>query len=203
MDYPSFFRSVTGMSPYPYQVRLGEHDWPDLLDIPTGLGKTAAVVVSWLWKLSTGSDQATRRLVYCLPMRVLVDQTADAARRWIDAARPTLEAAGCAVPTVAVLRGGDVDDEWDANPDRPCLIVGTQDLLLSRALNRGYAMSRYRWPIHFAWLHNDATWVFDETQLMGVGVETGSQLQAFRDRLGTAAPSRSLWMSATLDPAQL
>lgn len=203
IDYPTFFRTVTGLSPYPYQVRLGEAAWPDLLDIPTGLGKTAAVVVSWLWKLQVGAPNATRRLVYCLPMRVLVDQTADAARAWVEAARPILEAAGRPVPAVAVLRGGDVDESWDAYPDKPCILVGTQDLLLSRGLNRGYAMSRYRWPIHFAWLHNDASWVFDETQLMGVGVETGSQLQAFRSRLGTALPTRTLWMSATLDPAQL
>jgi hypothetical protein len=35
------------------------------------------------------------------------------------------------------------------------------------ALMRGYGMSRCQWPVHFAWLHNDAFWVFDEVQLMG------------------------------------
>ncbi|MCA9522832.1 MAG: CRISPR-associated helicase Cas3', partial [Myxococcales bacterium] len=57
--------------------------------------------------------------------------------------------------------------------------------------------------MHFAWLHNDALWVFDETQLMGVGVETSAQLDAFRKVLGTAKPSPSIWMSATLGERQI
>src|SRR5690606_13326086 len=57
--------------------------------------------------------------------------------------------------------------------------------------------------MHYAWLHNDALWVFDETQLMGVAVETSAQLDAFRRLLGTAKPSRSIWMSATLGQQQL
>ena len=36
------------------------------------------------------------------------------------------------------------------------ILIGTQDMLLSRALNRGYGMSRYRWPMHFGLLNNDA-----------------------------------------------
>ena len=47
------------------------------------------------------------------------------------------------------------------------VIVGTQDQLLSRALNRGYSMSRFRWPVHFGLLDNDCLWVMDEIQLMG------------------------------------
>ena len=40
-------------------------------------------------------------------------------------------------------------------PKRPAILIGTQDMLLSRALNRGYGMSRYRWPMHFGLLNND------------------------------------------------
>jgi hypothetical protein len=50
---------------------------------------------------------------------------------------------------------------------------------LSR-LNRGYSMSRYRWPRHFGRLNNDCLWVCDEVQLMGAGVATACQLEAFR-----------------------
>ena len=46
MEYSEFFNKVTDNMPYPYQKRLGENLWPALLDIPTGLGKTAAVVVA-------------------------------------------------------------------------------------------------------------------------------------------------------------
>lgn len=106
------------------------------------------------------------------------------------------------LPRVALVMGGAADREWAETPERPAIIVGTQDMLLSRALMRGYGMSRYRWPVEFAFLHTDALWVFDEVQLMGAGRATSAQLEAFR-RLPALAPrlrSRTLWVSATLSP---
>ena len=43
--FDSFFKRAIGeaLDPYPYQVSLSGRDWPDLLGIPTGLGKTASV----------------------------------------------------------------------------------------------------------------------------------------------------------------
>jgi CRISPR-associated endonuclease/helicase Cas3 len=76
-------------------------------------------------------------------------------------------------------------------------------MLLSRALNRGYGMSRYRWPIHFGLLNNDCLWVMDETQLMGPGLSTACQLEAFRASTASgcgafgAAGSVTWYMSAT------
>ena len=113
---------------------------------------------------------------------------------------------------VHVLMGGVDADGWLDRPERPAVLVGTQDMLLSRALMRGYASSRALWPMEFALLHNDAQWVFDEVQLMGAGRATSAQLEAFRqseadrtrqdDRVA-GIPSRSLWISATLDPRWL
>ncbi len=202
-DYATFFEAVTGNAPYPYQVRLGEAPWPEVLDVPTGLGKTAAVVVAWLYKRLTGDPATGRRLVYCLPMRTLVEQTRDVAQALCSAAAPHYEARALDVPAVSVMLGGHVDEEWEAHPERPAILVGTQDMLLSRALARGYAMSRYKWPIHFGLMHNDCLWVFDETQLMGVAVETSAQLEALRARLGVLGPAHSVWMSATLGRGQL
>jgi len=62
--------------------------------------------------------------------------------------------------------GGAISDRWDAYR-KDSILIGTQDQLFSRALNRGYSMSRHRWPIHFALLNNDCLWVMDEVQLMG------------------------------------
>jgi hypothetical protein len=42
--YPAFFEAVTGQPPLPWQRRLGEGPWPDVVRVPTGLGKTAGVV---------------------------------------------------------------------------------------------------------------------------------------------------------------
>ena len=74
--------------------------------------------------------------------------------------------------------GSDVSRDWDTRPENEAILVGTQDQLLSRALNRGYAMRRFRWPLDFALLHNDAFWVFDEIQLMGAGLPTSTQLDS-------------------------
>jgi CRISPR-associated endonuclease/helicase Cas3 len=48
---------------------------------------------------------------------------------------------------------------WMLDPERPAILIGTQDLLVSAALMRGYGASRYRCPIDFALLHNDALWL--------------------------------------------
>src|SRR5580658_330595 len=93
-SFDNFFKAATqrpgnpSRGPFPYQRRLATADsLPQLLDVPTGLGKTAAVILGWLWR-RCGAPQAVqaqtpRRLVYCLPMRVLVEQTRDEARQWI------------------------------------------------------------------------------------------------------------------------
>lgn len=196
-----WYSAALGVSPYPYQQRLADEPWPDVLEIPTGLGKTAAILLAWLHKRQRQDAHTPRRLVWCLPMRVLVEQTARLARQWT----ATLAGAGLLsrAPAVHVLMGGDVARDWDLRPEDDAILIGTQDQLLSRALNRGYAMSRFRWPLDFALLHNDAFWVFDEVQLMGAGLPTSTQLEAFRQRFGVALPCRSLWCSATLHPRWL
>ena len=202
MTFDEFFRQATsGHSCYAYQKGLAEApSWPGALIAPTGLGKTAAVVLGWLWRRVQMPDQTPRRLVYCLPMRSLVDQTAASVQSWVGNLG---ESAPVKTEDVHVLMGGFDGTRWDLVPENPAVLVGTQDLLLSRALMRGFAMSRYRWPVDFALLHNDSQWVFDEVQLMDSGLATSSQLEGFRRRLGTAAPSRSLWVSATLHPKWL
>ncbi len=239
MNFRDFFEAATGHTPYEYQCRLAcgekddgqsEEDWlthPDpkgyrsrLINVPTGLGKTAAVVLAWLWnrvaaqiencKPEIENGSWPRRLVYCLPMRTLVEQTQREVRRWLLhlARRYTKPQDGSdlrwlALHSPIVLMGGeDLTQrrrEWDLWPEKPAILVGTQDMLLSRALNRGYGMSRARWPMHFGLLNNDSLWVLDETQLMGVGVRTSSQLEGLRRKICTAGPVATWWASATLD----
>lgn len=200
-SYDAFFQTAYGghRQPYPWQRALAESEsFPILLDVPTGLGKTAGVVLAWAWARYQQRPGTPRRLVFCLPMRSLVEQTCDAAREWMERVAPVFSAATVDVPQVCPLLGGHTEAPWDLYPEKPAIIVGTQDMLLSRALNRGYAMSPYRWGMHFGLLHNDTLWVYDETQLMGPGLPTTAQLQGFRDSAGTTLPTHSLWMSATL-----
>lgn len=206
----------TDFAPFAYQRKLAigrfgsdqEQTWPDLMEVPTGLGKTAAVVLAWLWKRgwrsggrNAASDPETpRRLVYCLPMRVLVEQTHRNVTGWLEKLQ-ILGDPGQGRVSVCLLMGGSDDArraDWAEYPEEDTILIGTQDMLLSRALMRGYGMSRYQWPVHFAWLHNDCLWVFDEIQLMGPGLWTSAQLDWMRQkRFPVIKPCRSLWMSAT------
>ena len=205
MDFNKFFKECCGHAPHPYQNTLATDDWPETLIIPTGFGKTAAVLAAWIWKIGQCKDPATpRRLVYCLPMRSLVEQTEEVAKNWITEAKETL---GVEI-TLDVLMGGRRQGrrglpDWMLRPECPAILIGTQDMLVSAALMRGYGTSRYRWPVDFALLHNDALWVFDEVQLTGATLPTSAQLEAFRGKLRLTRPSRTLWMSATLDPKWL
>lgn len=185
---------------FPYQRRLALEPWPDLLKIPTGLGKTAGVALAWMHKRLEKDFRTPRRLVWCLPMRTLVEQTAKNVDVWLENVRKSgLDPNGRLPPKAHVLMGGDVDDAWIRHPEKPAILIGTQDILLSRALMRGYGVSRGRWPVDFALLHNDAMWVFDEVQLMAAGAPTSAQLEAFRRQIGAITGCRSLWMSATLE----
>lgn len=200
--FDAFFASAMGFGPvsggpYPWQRKLAEKGLPEVLDAPTGLGKTEGVALAWAWRrLVKKFDDEPRHLVYCLPMRVLVRQTTERLAACID----RLKSAGN-VPalTVYTLMGGEVDEEWASRPEDPWILVGTQDQLLSRALNRGYSMSRYAWPVHFGLLNNDCHWVLDETQLMGPGVWTSAQLDWMRrKRFRPLFTCRTTWMSATV-----
>ena len=207
MTYDEFFRQATRRhepeGPFPYQTRLAAEPWPNLLDVPTGMGKTAAVTLAWLYKRRELNDPDTpRRLIWCLPMRVLVEQTHREICHWLCNLDFAGEVGDGKVSVHLLMGGADDLKTWAEHPEEDMVLIGTQDMLLSRALMRGYGMSRYQWPVHFAFLHNDALWVLDEVQLMGAGLPTTAQLEAFRRKaeFPLARPSRTLWVSATLNP---
>lgn len=193
------------VEPYPYQRSLANDPDVEVLIAPTGLGKTAAVTLGWTWRRLTKPEQTPRRLVWCLPMRCLVEQTAREAAAWMKRLEATFSQANQNTPVVHAVMGGTVPNEWTLHPEKSAIIVGTQDMLLSRALMRGYGMSRFGWPIDFGLLHTDALWIFDEVQLMGAGLPTSTQIEAFRRRKTWLADrgAKSLWVSATLQPEWL
>lgn len=206
MDFEAMFTRATGKAPYPYQAGLAQgDDWPETVAIPTGAGKTAALTLAWLYRrrFGTATQRAStpRRLVFCQPMRTLVNQTHDAVSTWLHRLELREEKRGIDRGDgvgVHVLMGGAVDDDWHLHPERDAVLIGTQDMLLSRALNRGYAASRFHWPWEFGLLSNDVLWVFDEVQLMGVGLATARQLAAFWEQRGAFGQNRAVFMSATL-----
>lgn len=195
-SFDAFFKRLTGNAPAAYQRDLAERNGPpDGLAAYTGTGKTFAVVVSWLYQRRV-LRRAPRRLVYALPMRTLVEQTAREVRRLKARGSPELDDLG-----VHVLMGGEPRpaDDWRLRPHEDQILIGTIDMLLSRALNRGYAESRYAWPVSYGLLNNDCRWIFDEVQLMGPAVTTSAQLDGLRRALGTVLPCETMWVSATID----
>lgn len=200
-EFDNFFKRMTDYLPYSWQKSLASHDrcTNHLIRIPTGMGKTLGILSAWLFHRAEKKEATwPRRLVWCLPMRVLVEQTADEINK-------VLKKINREDIKVYLLMGGEEDEDWRLYPEREAILIGTQDMLISRALNRGYASARARWPMEYALLNQDALWVLDEVQLMDVGAATTSQIQSFRqeDESKSLRPCFSWWMSATIQPEWL
>ena len=152
---------------------------PDLLAVEAGAGKTAGVVLPWLWHRRLHPDTAVRAatphwLVFCLPLRVLVEQVEADVRGWLDRLGLT-----DTVPLHVAMGGReDARDHWRLHPERDAIVLVTVDTLVSRALNRGYGASRFSWPIDYGLFNNGTHWIYDEVQLLGSALATGRQLQA-------------------------
>ena len=199
MNYLEFFTVATGWRPFDFQMRFRQTGGTrTILKAQTGLGKTQTVLVAWLHGRATNPEATPRRLIWCLPGRALTEQVAKAAETCVR----RLASAGLIAPMrVYRLLGGSRDNDITLGPDEAAILIGTQDILLSRALNRGYARKPFRWPIDFALLNNDCFWVMDEVQLLGDGLATSTQLAAFREKLGVFGSASSCWISATVDRA--
>lgn len=202
-DFDAFFEAIHGHAPFSWQSDLlrsvcAERAWPDLLDVPTGGGKTALLDIA-LFALALDAasppDQrwAPRRVAMVVDRRIVVDQTARRARRIVEAlSKPTDEVVGevamalrglsvCGIPALqATLRGGLVRDvAWARWPDVPLLLSSTVDQVGSRLLFRGYGVSTGMRPIHAGLLGNDTLIVLDEVHLSQPFAET---LRSVRDR---------------------
>lgn len=194
-----------GKAPHPWQEELAASSkcGNRLIRVPTGFGKTLGVLFAWIrHRLWQGDGHWPRRLVWCLPMRVLVEQTEQEVRRVLDSMGVLWDGVSDHTGKVGVhlLMGGADSGEWYLYPEECAVLIGTQDMLLSRALNRGYGSPRARWPMEFGLLNQDALWVMDEVQLMDIGLATSAQLQVFREQDGNKGyrPCFTWWMSATL-----
>ncbi|GAA1036769.1 hypothetical protein GCM10009557_48400 [Virgisporangium ochraceum] len=182
-------RTATGHDPYPYQARLATDGLPELLTAPTGAGKSVAGVLPWLYRrLVTAPETTPRRLVYVLPQHSLHDQLYERIGRWLDRLGRADE-----VGLHNVSDGG-----WRRHPERTAILVGTHDLMLSRALMRGFGDATVMAPVSFALLHTDTQWVFDGMDPHGPALPVGVELQRLRDEVGTPSPTATMWMSPEL-----
>jgi len=200
--FDELFRTATatpelpeGHVPHGYQARIAATGLPAVVQAPTGTGKTG-VILAWLWRRFYGpdADSTSRRLVYALPQRSLVEQVAGEAERWL----ANLGLSGQVALHMVMGGAGETQRQWRLDMHQPAIIVGTVDSLVSKALNRGYGIARATFPIDFALVTNGAHWVVDEIQLCPESTATLRQLAAFVRAFGTAEPFGLTCMSATV-----
>ena len=212
-DFPAYFRFVHGFEPFPWQVRLTrtvleDGRWPEVINLPTGSGKTAAIDTA-VFTLAAQPDRFPRRIVFVIDRRIIVDQVCSRAQ----AIRGALSRAQSGVPArmrdrllaitdgeplgVAALRGGvPIDNEWTYRPDRPWVVVSTVDQFGSRLLFRGYGVSPGMRPIHAGLAGSDCLVILDEVHLSKPFAETLQAVQHL-DRGTLPRPIQVVEMSAT------
>jgi CRISPR-associated endonuclease/helicase Cas3 len=85
---------------------------------------------------------------------------------------------------------------WEALLTERQILVGTYQQLLSAACNRGTGISPHRWPIQFALLNNDATWIFDRIELAGASLSVALQLECFRQKYHVYGNTQSMFTTS-------
>jgi len=200
-DFDVFFAAVHGGHlPYAWQRRLLDHllstgRWPEVLDAPTGAGKTAVIdvhVFAVALMASGGRARVPRRLSLVVPRRALVDDQLDHAHAVRDAlasasAGPLLAAASALATlrtgeagspvTVGRLRGGELPSRaWRDDPLGCVVLCCTPDMWGSRALLRSYGTSRGMRPVEAALLTQDTVLVVDEAHLAGQLLATARRI---------------------------
>src|SRR5690242_43829 len=83
-DFPAFVRAVHRYEPFPWQRDLVEQvlaggRWPDLVDVPTGLGKTTMIDIAVFVAAATAGQPGParlgrRRCFFVVDRRLVVDE---------------------------------------------------------------------------------------------------------------------------------
>ena len=223
-EFAAFFRAVHGQTPFPWQARLlaqvaAEGCWRELLDLPTGSGKTAAIDVAVfhlaLEAEAGSSRRAALRIAFVVDRRLIVD---DAFARATKLARALSEpqheivarvaarlralAGGDGKPLVACrLRGGvPREEDWARTPCQPTVLCSTVDQVGSRLLFRGYGVSESMAPVHAGLLGSDCLILLDEAHLAQPFRQTAQAIGAVRSlHGGDARPVQVALLSATAE----
>lgn len=212
MAFEDDFTLLTGNAPFPWQRVLYERfvggDFPEVCDLPTGLGKTSVIA---LWVLAlVENPKLPRRLVYVVNRRTVVDQsTAEAERLRSQLVTPearhlrdALDALGAVTAkhplAISTLRGEFADNgAWRRDPSRPAIIVGTVDMIGSRLLFSGYGCGFRSRPLHAGFLGQDALLVHDEAHLEPAFQSLLTAIADEQRRSSEPRPLKVLALSAT------
>jgi CRISPR-associated endonuclease/helicase Cas3 len=166
-EFERLFEDLTGKPPMSWQTRLfcgcfEDGRLPDVIDLPTGLGKTMVMAI-WLIARAKQPENVPTRLIYVVDRRTVVDQATDLAETLRDKCKSVL---GIESPAISTLRGQLADNrEWSRDPTRPAIVIGTVDLIGSALLFSGYRSSYKRRPLEAGLLGQDSLLVLDEAHL--------------------------------------
>lgn len=231
MSFPSFtdfFRDVWGFDPFPWQARLADRvltsGWPEVLDVPTGAGKTATLDIALYHLAHDGGVRAPRRIILVVDRRVIVDQVGVRARQLRRAVEKAdseaLSAIRDALTNVVgqggggyrtgsllettVLRGASLrDDAWALHPHVPVLAASTVDQVGSRFLFRGYGVSDGMKPVHAGLMGCDTLLLLDEVHLARPFADVLDQIARLRGPEGRVPRRfRVVQLSATPGAAE-
>jgi CRISPR-associated endonuclease/helicase Cas3 len=184
-EFEAFFHTATGHRPHGYLARIAKDGLPAQVQMPAAAAKTE-LILAWLWRRLHGPDPAVtpRRLLYVLPPGALPEAWSGSLRAWL----ARLELADQVA--VHVVRGGSGENtgDWRENMHQPAIVLGEADLLVSKALNRGYGTGRALYPVDFALVCNGAQWIVDEPARCQRAVATLRQLAGQVAVFGTAEP---------------
>jgi CRISPR-associated endonuclease/helicase Cas3 len=216
-EFGDFFEEVHGYRPFPWQEKLVakvlDRGWPESIDVPTGLGKTA-VLDAAVFLNALGNEHARRRVFLVVDRRIIVDQAHDEAekiRRALEDPPPgsvrVRVRARLAVPgdeegsalDVTRMRGGvNWSWRWIERPDRHAIITGTVDQIGSRLLFRGYGVGERLRPIDAAMVGTDSLVFIDEAHLSDPFLCTFKEVLAM-DADGAGRRPIVVTMSASLE----
>lgn len=187
-DFGAFFREVHGYPPFPWQKRLlaqvaAKGKWPDMVDLPTGSGKTAAIdiaVFHLALQAGCGPERhAPVRIAFVVDRRLVVDDAYERAKVLEEklakpkhdmvqqVAERLKQLSGDGPPLIARrLRGGiPREDDWARTPSQPTVLCSTVDQVGSRLLFRGYGVSDSMKPVHAGLVGSDCLILLDEAHL--------------------------------------
>ncbi len=192
-DFGVFFRAIHGYPPFPWQQRLVERlaegdEWPDVLDLPTGSGKTAALDAA-VFHLALRFEcpaRAALRVALVVDRRLVVDDAHERAKKIekalvdptcaaeaergvvVEVARRLQRLAGDGEPPLVAcrLRGGaPLESDWARTPTQPTILCSTVDQVGSRLLFRGYGVSDRMKPVHAGLFGKHSLILLDEAHL--------------------------------------
>lgn len=220
-DFAAFFHALWGGDPFPWQSdllqrlatgkdpRRNHNDapgrWPDVLDLPTGSGKTAAIDIAVFHLALEATKRSERlaplRIAFVVDRRLIVDDAYERTGNLAATLQKALDAPDIAAPVILKvaqalcrfagpgqpplvahrLRGGaPLEDDWARTPAQPTVLCSTVDQLGSRLLFRGYGVADRMKPIHAGLVGSDCLILLDEAHLSEPFRQTLEAIKALR-----------------------